>query len=111
MTDYTYEILKILYNNNGKLDISILIDNLTKDLPDEEKRDIKQKIAGIIVTFWDAEKKFIQRLSIPEQTEFSNRYSAHRINPFQNDDIIELEIRSEGIEEYHRLDKIYNPLF
>lgn len=109
MRDYTYEILKFLYDNNGKVDVELLMTQLTKDTDTSKVQDEKQTIAYHIISSKDPENKFIEPIPLTLSSEFSNRYF-NKGRQWLNDDVtIELQLRQEGVEEYRRLDKIHNP--
>jgi hypothetical protein len=109
MRDYTYEILKFLYDNDGKVDVELLMTQLTKETDATKIQDEKQTIAYHIIAAKDPEKKFIEPIPLTLSSEFSNRYFNRGQQWFNDDVTIELQLRQEGVKEYRRLDKIHNP--
>jgi len=109
MTDYTYEILKLLSDNDGSMDVSLIMDSLIKDKEQPEAGQIQQKAYSVIVGMWSAEKKFINQIPVSLGAELSNRYYNQSLRHIDDEISIDITITQEGVNEYRRLDSIHNP--
>ena len=109
MVSRKYDILKLLYDNNGRIDVDVLMNELTKDVPEAEKFDAKQRLSGTITDMMHRDNGFLREWVFSTKAEFAIRYINRARRTFYDNELIPVEISEKGLEEYHKLTKLYSP--
>jgi hypothetical protein len=109
MVSRTYDILKFLIDHNGRIDVDVLMTELTNEVPEAEKFDAKQRLVGTITEMMHRENGFLRDWVFSTKTAFSARYLNRASRRFYDDESIPLEISDKGMQEYHKLTKLYFP--
>lgn len=109
MTDYVYEILKLLVENNGTLSDLDIMDKITDGVDDDKKRETKRKIYTTLLIMWSSDNNFISQPLLTSQADLANRYL--NLSNFSLDDgkKIYIRITTQGTDKYYQLEERYNP--
>ena len=109
MVSRTYDVLKFLYDHNGRIDVDVLMTELTNEVPEAEKFDAKQRLVGTITEMMHRDNGFLREWHFSTKSDFSIKYINRSPRRLYDDELIPLEISDKGIAEYHKLTKLYFP--
>lgn len=106
MVDYKYKILKFLIENGGKADIVTFINKETDRHPNanEIKNDIAVKIIEMSKKNDDG---YINQLLMTQNMSLGIYFNKGMM--IMDEEPIVISISDKGVDEYYRLDKLYNP--
>ena len=106
--NYQYEILKLLINNGGIIDVDHLISQLSKDSSKEDFIILKKNILDNILTMQNSANGLIGEL--PTTSDFFNKYLNNGwASQLYINSIVKVQITTKGRTEFETLDKLYNP--
>jgi len=109
MASLKYDVLKFLVDHNNWIDVDVLMNELTNEVPEAEKFDAKQKVVGTITEMMHRDNGFLREWLLSTKSDFAIKYINRAPRRFYDDELIPLEISDKGIEEYYRLTKLYFP--
>lgn len=112
MTDYNYEILKILVSSGGQLNIDTLMSHITKDVPDDELVEKRRSFASAIISMTLPEYKYIRTINFTANTGLGKYLDTRRLYQEQednsNDDKM-IVITTEGRRHLVELKELFDP--